>query len=125
MATIMARVTRSGTLVGPGTKRKFRPGILGPGIKSSRSEIEAAERSRNKISYSTCGPMSSIRNALLSNRTERIYRAALSGWAGTHNHRLALRSWGLRCRASAIERDWMRTAGVALSYSNNLWTRWR
>src|SRR5689334_14813965 len=26
---------------------------------------EAAERSRNRISYSTCGPMSSIRNALL------------------------------------------------------------
>jgi len=43
-----------------------------------------------------------------------FYRAALSGWAGTHNHRLAHRSWGLRCRASAIERDWRRTAGVAL-----------
>src|SRR5436190_513743 len=82
MATIMARVTRSGTLVGPGTKRKFRPGILGPGIKSSRSEIEAAERSRNKISYSTCGPMSSIRNALLSNRTERILSRGLIGPRG-------------------------------------------
>src|SRR6202050_136095 len=27
IATIMARCTRSGTLVGPGTNRKFRPGI--------------------------------------------------------------------------------------------------
>ena len=79
MATIMARITRSGTLVGPGTKRKFRPGILGPGIKSSRSEVEAAERSRNKISYSTCGPMSSIRNVPLSNRTERILSRGLVG----------------------------------------------
>src|SRR6516164_10336691 len=82
MATIMARITRSGTLVGPGTKRKFRPGILGPGIKSSRSEVEAAERSRNKISYSTCGPMSSIRNVPLSNRTERILSRGLVGPRG-------------------------------------------
>src|SRR5918911_935627 len=73
MATIMARVTRSGTLVGPGTKRKFRPGILGPGIKSSRSEIEAAERSRNK--YLTQPVVQCHRYVML----------------------------GLRCRASAID----------------------
>src|SRR5689334_4111739 len=41
-------------------------------------EIEAAERSRNKISYSTCGPMSSIRNALLSN-AERILSRGFIG----------------------------------------------
>jgi hypothetical protein len=29
IATIMARMTRSGTFVGPGTNKKFRPGILG------------------------------------------------------------------------------------------------
>jgi hypothetical protein len=35
MATIMARMTRSGTFVGPGTNRKLRPGILGCDILSS------------------------------------------------------------------------------------------
>src|SRR5579875_638709 len=30
IATTMARVTRSGTLVGPGTKRKWRPAIISP-----------------------------------------------------------------------------------------------
>lgn len=35
MATIMARMTRSGTFVGPGTNRKLRPGILGCDIVSS------------------------------------------------------------------------------------------
>src|ERR1700751_825206 len=42
----------------------------------------AAERSRNKISYATCGPMSSIRNALLSTRTERILSRGLIGPRG-------------------------------------------
>ena len=32
IATIMARVTRSGTLVGPGTKRKWRPAMMYPPI---------------------------------------------------------------------------------------------
>jgi hypothetical protein len=57
MATIMARITRSGTLVGPGTKRKLRPGILGPGIESSRSEmIEGPNKASAKItiSHSAC-----------------------------------------------------------------------
>jgi len=54
MATIMARITRSGTLVGPGTKRKFRPGILGPGIKSSRSQmIEGLNKASAKLGYLT------------------------------------------------------------------------
>jgi hypothetical protein len=35
IATIIARITRSGTLVGPGTNRKLRPGILGIGMVSS------------------------------------------------------------------------------------------
>ena len=54
MATIMARITRSGTLVGPGTKRKLRPGILGPGIESSRSEmIEGPNKASAKLRYLT------------------------------------------------------------------------
>jgi hypothetical protein len=43
MATIMARMTRSGTFVGPGTNRKLRPGILGCDIISSLKAVQRRE----------------------------------------------------------------------------------
>src|SRR6266550_8462197 len=76
MATIMARITRSGTLVGPGTKRKFRPGILGPGMKFSRSEmIEAANEA--SVKYLTQPAWSNGIHNLLRHLT-------MIGWDAAH-----------------------------------------
>src|SRR5215470_16147478 len=44
IATIMARMTRSGTFVGPGTNRKLRPGILGSDILSSLKALPLRSR---------------------------------------------------------------------------------
>jgi hypothetical protein len=56
MATIMARCTRSGTLVGPGTKRKLRPVVRGMAIllEPKRAETEgrimaAGRRGRHRF----------------------------------------------------------------------------
>src|SRR5437764_10924244 len=47
IATIMARCTRSGTLVGPGTNRKFRPGMRRPITPSSSAiRFHLSERPR-------------------------------------------------------------------------------
>jgi hypothetical protein len=48
MATIMARMTRSGTFVGPGTNRKLRPGILGCDIISSLKAVQRREPSLDR-----------------------------------------------------------------------------
>src|SRR4030095_10649453 len=52
IATIIARITRSGTLVGPETNRKLRPGLLGIGVVSSlRKQLSQSHRH----SYMDCG----------------------------------------------------------------------
>jgi hypothetical protein len=63
MATIMARITRSGTLVGPGTKRKLRPGILGPDIKSSHSGMIEGREASKKLGYLTQPASSNVVDA--------------------------------------------------------------
>jgi hypothetical protein len=56
IATIIARITRSGTLVGPGTNRKLRPGILGLGmVPSLRKRLSQSHRHSIRIAVTSNG----------------------------------------------------------------------
>jgi hypothetical protein len=72
MATIMARMTRSGTFVGPGTNRKLRPGILGCDILSSLKAVQrrepfvgVARPGRARLSAAGAAPALSVLSPLL------------------------------------------------------------